>query len=443
MNEDLAHRRLRAIWPDHLGIARSKMLPLTEERLASGQAGTYVVTTFGLAHDRAIRDVPGSYTSEGLRDMTATFESADLRPCWNDERTAVVVCDLVLDGGLLPVAPRTALRGAIARWERLGLKPVVGVELEGYLLEPDGSGGWSRSNPSGSFVYDTGPASDPQGFVDAVWWAAERSGIPLAAVNAEFDAGQFEFTLEHRDALRAADDAFLCRQLVREIALRRGLAFTFLGQPFDGVSGSGFHTNVSLVNAAGANVLADDASPDGLSPAAHHAIAGLVNHHRGLVALSAPNINAYRRLRPGHLAGYWANWGYDHRLATNRVPIARGEATRIENRAADGAANAHLAVATVLQAAWLGLRDERPLPPALTGDGFEDGGTTIHAAANLASALDDLEADHDLVEAVGADLVANFLANGRAEWNDFTSAVEESDREAITAWERSRYVPYH
>jgi glutamine synthetase len=76
-------------------------------------------------------------------------------------------------------------------------------------------------------------------------------------------------------------------------------------------------------------------------------------------------VNAYKRLRPAQLSGYWANWGYDHRGVTVRIPHSRGKATRIEHRMGDGAANPYLATAAVLQAALMGVQKGNmrfPLP---------------------------------------------------------------------------------
>ena len=205
------------------------------------------------------------------------------------------------------------------------------------MLEPDESGGWRRWRTPRSMVYGTGPGSDPVGLIDDIMATATASGFRVESINAEFDESQFELTLEYDDALRAADDAFLFRVLAREVALRHGLDLTFLGKPFPELAGNGVHVNFSLVDANGNNAMADAAQADGLSALTNSCLGGLVAHHRALAAVCAPTVNAYRRLQPGQLNGYWANWGHEHRCAANRVPSARGAATRIENRIADGA----------------------------------------------------------------------------------------------------------
>jgi len=54
--------------------------------------------------------------------------------------------------------------------------------------------------------------------------------------------------------------------------------------------------------------------------------------------------------------------------------------------------------------------------------------------ALLSLALDALEADTDLVQAIGPDLVAQFAAVKRGEWSRFSAAV--------TDWELKTYLPF-
>ena len=432
--------RIRVLWPDHLGLARGKYLPA---RLAANGT-SHCVTTFALGYDRSMVPAPGTYLLEGLRDVEATFDPEQVRPSWEDGRTGVVVADLDLDGEPYTVSARHALKRAVAAWQDLGYTAKVGLELEAYVLEPDGEGGWKRWDTPRSFVYGTGRGSDPTGLIDELMWTAEECGFRPESINAEFDAGQFELTLEYDDALRAADDAFLFRVMARELALEQGLDLTFLGKPFTGVSGNGVHVNFSMIDAEGNNAFSDPATDDGLSALAHHCLAGVCLHHQAMAALCAPTVNSYRRLQPAELNGYWANWGHEHRCVGNRVPSARGKGTRIENRLGDGSANIHLATATVLQAALLGVVGGLDSPDPETGDGFEEVNTDVHAADNLAGALQDLAADTALCDAVGSDLVANFLAVKEAEWQRYLDAVgTDTPGGEVTQWELDQYLMYH
>jgi glutamine synthetase len=423
------YERVRVLWPDHLGLARGKYVPLDQLGRIRHCTGTWAL---GYSREM-VPGAPGSHFFEGLPDMDALADVGTMRPGW-EAGTGVVVADLFEKGQPVAVAPRSALRRAIAAWAERGLSPEVGIELEAYLLEPDGNGGWRPIDTPGAYVYGTGTAVDPLGVIDDIWDAAGRSGLPIEAVNSEYDTPQFEFTLAHRDALSAADDAFLFKVLAREVAQRHGLLLTFIGKPFSDRGGSGLHVNFSLWDAEGANAFVDEGTDDGMSALAKSCIAGLVEHHEALAGLLAPTVNAYKRLVPGLLAGCFANWGHDHRCTTVRVPPDRGAGARLEHRLADGAAVVHTAVAVVLQAALLGVSDGLACPPPESSDGLEGSDSGRCAPPDLASALDVLEGDKALAEAVGPELVALHLAIKRAEWDRY--------RRATTDWELREYLPF-
>ncbi len=448
--------RLRLLWPDHLGLARGKYLPA---RLAH-KGTSHCVTSFALGYDRSMVPAPGAYLLEGLPDLQVSFRESDVRQGWDDEATNVAVGDVFFEGEPHPVSSRHALHRAIAEWESLGYTPKVGIELEAYVF----SGGLENPTPyvtPSSMVYGTGVGSDPAGVITQIVRRAEESGIPMESVNAEFDEGQFELTLEYRDAMAAADDAFLFRILAREIVQTArdrfgnpvNLDITFLGKPFVDISGSGIHVNFSLRDSEDSNAVLDVSAPHSISELGRGCLGGLIEHHRGMTALCAPTVNAYRRLGPAQLNGYWANWGVEHRCAGNRVPRTTGEAMRIESRIGDGAANIHTLVATVLQAARIGFVGGLDCGEPLTGDGFEEVDTDVHSAHSLSEALDDLEADEVLREAVGTTLCENFIVNKRAEWDRYVAALESEepgesptatdDNSNITPWELNEYLPYH
>jgi glutamine synthetase len=424
-----AYTRIRALFADHLGLARGKWVP----REHADKGTRFCVSLFGLGFDRTLIPVPGAMMLDGLPDCELTFPMEAVRAGWEAD-TGVVVGDLSFRGQPLAIAPRHVLGRAVADWQRLGYEVRVGLELEAFVLQADGGGGWTEWDTPSAYVYGTGSAVDPAGLMDEIMTAAERSGLPLEAIHSEYDPPQFELALAHDQALASIDNAFLAKVMARELAARRGLLLTFLGKPFADRAGSGLHINLSLWNAQGENALADPRAPDGLSEVAHRCIAGMLHHHEGLAALCASTVNAYKRLRPGQLAGYWANWGYDHRGVTVRVPPARGAGTHLEHRLSDGAANCYLATAAVLQAARLGVTGKLTPPPAEEQDCFTQQSTERHAPEDLARALDALEADTTLIEAVGAEVVAALLPVKRAEWAKFAAAV--------TDWERRYYLPF-
>jgi glutamine synthetase len=422
------YSRIRPIFADHLGVARSKYLPIA----AAGHGTKHCMTMFAQHFDKQMTPTtPHSGFLTGLPDVEAVYSLDDVRPGW-DPGVGVVVADLQFEGRPVLNAPRTVLRRAIDAWKSLGFTPMVGIELEAYLLEPNGTGGWKAIDTPGGMTYGVGPFVDPHGILDEIMAMAATCGYPLESVNSEYDVPQFELTLRYGEAMEAVDNVFLFKQMAQEIARKRGLHLTFLGKPFAHLSGSGLHVNFSVNDRRGRNAFNDPKGEYGLSDVARFSIGGLLEHHEGLAAICAPTVNAYKRLRPGTLAGVWANWGLDHRNATVRVPKERDGGTRIEYRLPDGSANVYLATAAVLQAALLGVQGRVEPPVIEEGDAFETANTERMTPPNLGAACDALEADDWFVEALGREAVEVHLSIKRDEWRKFN--------EAVTDWELNYYM---
>ena len=424
------YKRLRLIYADHLGLARGKYQPAATA--AHGEA-RFCMTAYGLTFNRELLPVEGSGLLTGLPDMVGHFSAEDVRPGWEPD-TGVAIVDLQHKGEPVAVNGRNALIRALAAYAEIGIKVKVGIELEAFVFEPDETGRWVPYNTPGAYVYGAGPAVDPKGLIDQVWRQAESCGIELESFNSEFDWPQFEMTLCYDDALEAVDQLFLFKTMAKEVYAKNGHLLSFMPKPLSDRGGSGMHINFSFEDADGNNVINDSSADDGLSKLCKQAIAGLVHHHEGLACLLAPTVNSYRRLMPASLSGYWANWGYDHRGATTRIPDERGGGARIEYRMADCSANPYTAVAATLQAALLGITHEYPLPAAETLDCLESQSTTRHTPDNLGAALKALIADTSLAEVVGQALVDNHIGIKSKEWEDFLAHT--------TDWELDYYLKF-
>ncbi|MEJ2409029.1 MAG: glutamine synthetase family protein [Novosphingobium sp.] len=392
-----ARERCRILFADQLNLARGKYVPMSEA--AKGHT-RMCVGTFAVTYDKALVAAPSGGLLDGLPDMEVTFDPHALRPSW-EPATRIALGELKYQGKPFALCGRGALRSAIEAWRARGLDPMVGIELEAYIYQRGADGQWIPYQTPGAFVYGTGPFTDPAGLIDDIWEAAAACGLPIESINAEYDAPQFELTLRYADAMKAADDCFLFRQMAREMLYRKGYLLSFLPKPFADKSGT--------------NVFADDAIAHEISPTMKGCIAGLLHHHEALAAIMAPITNSYARLQPASLSGYWANWGIDHRSVTVRVSAETGAAARIEHRLADGAASPYFAIAALLRAALLGLDKDYDLPATETSDGLETINTDRHTPHDLGGALDALEADKDLTGAIGQELIDNYICIKREE----------------------------
>jgi glutamine synthetase len=395
--------RLRVMFCDHLNLARGKYLPVGQ--LVDGGT-SFCRSTFGVQFDKDLLPAPGAMMMEGLPDMEARYLGSDIRKGWQaGER--VVVGDLWdIDGAPLGMCGRQALKRAIADWGDKGLQPMVGIELEATAFQFTEDGGLEPYDNPGGIVYGTGPFADPTGFTEAIWDRANDCGFRLDMITAEYDTPQYEFTLSFDEALKAADDVFLFRQLAREVALEHGILLTFLPKPQAEKGGLGMHINFSFRDKDGKNVIGAGDNPGDIATGC---MAGLVHHHQSMAGLLAPTVTSYERLQPAGLAGFWNNWAIDHRGVTTRIASEGGAKARLEHRMADATANVYTAVATVLQAARLGVENGYALPPAETQDCFEGQDATLGSPASLAEALKLLKADKALTGAVGQLLVDNLI----------------------------------
>nr|WP_237534352.1 glutamine synthetase family protein [Streptomyces sp. SID3343] len=341
-------------------------------------------------------------------------------------------------GRLAPEAPRSLLRDLLTRMAaEVGLRPVIGPELEYFLCEPDPAptreGGWRRYGEATGNVYVAGRRGDPDGHLLRTLRQLSALGIGVTTGNHEYCSGQFEINLDHSDALDAADRAFRFKASIKELARLEGRLATFMAKPFNDEGGSGFHLHLSCLDAAGNNVFDDPRGAHGLSDVAHHAIAGVLAHAPALAALMNPTVNSYKRFGPDTLAPWLIDWGLDNRSAMVRIPPERGAGARLEIRLGDAGANPYLAIAGLLAAVYIGVRDTLEAPAPLEGYGY-DVAKASRLPTTLAEALDAFEADDAITALLGKQFTDAFLTYKRDEVARF--------RRHVTDWEFEEYA-YH
>jgi len=433
---DVKGKRLRLLYSDVLGVERGKYLfgDVADDGRAAFCIGVYPLTT-----DKEILDISRQQFDVGLPDVDAYVDRDTLRPGWEDD-TIVGIADVHHGGGPIAIDPRTVLRAAVEPWRAMGLEPMFAFETEFYLLDKAEEGGWKPVDLPGHRVYGTGMSVDPSGTVDEMVRAALGCGFPVESWGSEFDTAAYEVNIRYKEVIPAADECFLFRLLVKEIAAKHEKLATFMGRPFNDRGGSGLHLNFSFRREDGSNAFHDPHAPDGLAPMVKQCVAGLLARHESIAALGAPHVNAYKRLQPDMLNGYWANWGYDDRTVTVRVPPARGEGTRLEHRTSDGAANPYLVAAAVLHAARLGVEQSMAPPPAQVPG--EPPNTERRVPPTLEAALTALEADEELCEALGPWLIETFTKLKRAEWERYAKAVDDTSTTDVTPWEVEYYLPF-
>lgn len=425
---------VRITYPDLIGTERGK--DVLVERLPH-------VMEHGIAYCRAVYHtspqadvvpVPGGL-DEGLPDLVIRPDLSTLVPLPWERGVAGCLGD-AFDPRTeqpCPEGPREVVRAAAARLRELGLTALVGPELEYFLLEPDGAGGWKRYDDAPGNVYVAGLKGDRGRHILRSLRLLRGMDLDITMGNHEFCSGQFEINLHHSEAVHAADRAFRFKAAIKELARADGLMATFMAKPFNDEGGSGFHAHLSCADAAGRNVFADPAAPYGLSETARYAIGGILRHAPALAALLNPTVNSYKRFGPDTLAPWLIDWGLDNRSAMVRVPPERGASTRLEVRLGDASANPYLGIAGLLAAVYLGIRDRIDPPAPLEGYGYDPSRAEL-LPMSLPTALDALEADTALTEVLGKEFTTSYLAYKRNEVERFSRYV--------TDWEFREYA-YH
>ena len=170
------------------------------------------------------------------------------------------------------------------------------------------------------------------------------------------------------DALRAADDAWLFKMLVKGLARRHGFAASFMAKPYPEYSGSGLHTHFSVLDAKGDNIF-DSGGPKGTA-VLRNAVAGCLSAMHDSALIFAPHANSYERLVPGKHAPTAVSWGYENRTAAIRIPAGNPSARRIEHRVAGGDVNPYLMLAAILGAALDGIETGAEPPAPVTGNAY-------------------------------------------------------------------------
>lgn len=336
-----------------------------------------------------------------------------------------------LDGRPYDGDPRQALARVVDRYKAAGLTPVVATELEFFLI--DDSGGQLRVPPSprsgkrrtGAETLSLRALDAFDRFFTALYEACEAMDIPADTAISEAAPGQFEINLMHQpDPLKAADDAWLFKLLVKGLARQYGFAGSFMAKPYEMWNGSGMHMHFSVLDAQGRNVF-DDGGEAG-SDMLRHAVAGCLAAMPGSTLVFAPHENSYDRLVPNAHAPTGIGWAYENRTSAIRIPSSGPKARRIEHRVAGGDVNPYLSVAAVLGAALNGIEDRIDPPPPIQGNAYEQG--LAQLPATWGAAIDAFAACPQIRRIFPAHLIENFVMTKRQELHYM---AELSDDETV------------
>ncbi len=427
-------RTIRVAASDLNGQARGKRMPtrLVDKVFEEGTRFPYSVMFLDIWGED-IDNSPLVHQSGDPDGVLFPTERGLVRMPWLDAPTALLPLWMFHEDGR-PFAgdPRHALANVQKRFSDKGLTPVVATELEFYLIDDSGKDLRVPASPrsgkrrQGAEILSLRALDVWDSFFTELYDACDVMDIPAETMISEAGKGQFEVNLTHvADPLKAADDAYLFKLLLRGLARKHGFAASFMAKPYAEHSGNGMHVHFSVVDADGNNVF-DDGGDKG-TQMLHHAIAGCMAAMPGSTLLFAPHGNSYDRFVPGAHAPTAIAWGYENRTAAIRVPGGSHKARRIEHRVAGGDVNPYLMIAAILGAALNGIEDGLDPPAPITGNA-----ATLdlpRMPTTWADAIDAFAKDTQIRRILPEALIDNYVMTKRQEMHYLAELSEEEQVE--------------
>jgi len=355
--------------------------------------------------------------------------------------SARLICDVHNTSTGEPFAgdPRGVLQDALDRAAEMGYTVNAAPEPEFFLFEEDEQGrATTETNDAGGY-FDLAPKDLASDVRRDIIYGLEDMGFDIEASHHEVAEGQHEINFEYDDALATADNVATFRSVVRAIAAEHDLHATFMPKPIPRINGSGMHTHLSLFTEDGENAFHDEDDEFNLSQTAKQFTAGILEHAPALAAVTNPTVNSYKRLVPGYEAPVYIAWSDRNRSALIRKPAARiPAASRIEARFPDPSCNPYLAFAALIHAGLDGIENDLECPDPVRENIYEFdeakreeyGIKTL--PTNLGEAIDELEDDEVVKDALGPHVSEKFVEAKAEEFREYLVDVSE--------WEIDRYL---
>ncbi|MBP0933442.1 glutamine synthetase [Streptomyces sp. KCTC 0041BP] len=425
-------------FPDMQGRLQGKRFAaqfFLDEVLAHGTEGC----NYLLAVDTDMNTVDGyemSSWDRGYGDFAMHPDLATLRRVpWNPG-SAFLMADLAWnDGTPVVAAPRQILRRQLDRLAEQGYTAMVGTELEFMVFQDTYEQAWNSNyrglTPANQYNIDysvlgTGRVEP---LLRRIRNEMQAAGLTVESAKGECNLGQHEIAFRYDEALTTCDQHAVYKTGAKEIASQEGVSLTFMAK-FDEREGNSCHIHLSLGDADGHNAMAGD-GPGGMSAVMRHFLAGQLAALRDFSLLYAPNINSYKRFRPGSFAPTAVAWGVDNRTCALRV-VGHGRSMRFENRLPGGDVNPYLAVAGLVAAGLYGIEHRLELPEACAGNAYT--ADFAHVPTTLREAAELWENSEIAKAAFGPEVVAHYKNMARVELDAYDSAV--TDWELRRSFER-------
>lgn len=424
-------RLTRFLYVDNGCTIRGKLVPTDRlgGRMASGQGLTVAMQAMNMLDQLQPVEGMGPVGEVRLVPDPESFVILPYAP-----NSAAMMCDMIqLDRSPWDACPRSFLKRMIAQAASQGMTVQAAFEGEFSLFrrEDDGSQPEHYQPIDTGLCFSTTAMHAAAPVVDAIMAAFAAQNIPVDAYYPELGHGQHEMPLRHAPALRAADNQIWFRETVRSVATNHGLVASLAPKPKPDQAGNGCHIHWSLWDLTGAqNLLYDPVDQYLLSQVGYHFMAGVLDHLPALLALTTPSYNSFRRLQPHFWSSAYTAWGPDNREAAVRIASGawgnEASSINLELKASDASNNPYLALGGLIAAGLDGVArglmpgDAALIDPGNFSDAEREQRGIQRYPTSQAEALEALEADEVLMDALGTQLATAYLAVKRSEYEAFS-----------------------
>lgn len=223
--------------------------------------------------------------------------------------------------------------------EEYGLAPVMGAEIECYVMLADES---SES-------------------MDEFWKPVDKAfrndGLPILRIEKERGFNQYEIVTGVTTPQNLAHTLQRIRTIIERQAKTQGVVVHFAAKPFADQPSSGMHLHLHLANGEGLNVY--HKTEEWTSDALRWSIGGLLAGLNDALPVFFPNEEDYKRLDDADHVPKIAGWGVNNRYCALRIPADPDMYNkRIEHRVPCANAEPEAAITAMLEGVLKGLREK-------------------------------------------------------------------------------------
>jgi len=394
----------------------------------------HISTDYFIKEDMLIRGFGFDGSSAGFADvetsdMIAMPDAETFLVLPHGKNEARILAD-IYDTSLLPSPfdPRYVLKKAVKTANDYGFDAVrISPEMEFFVLDENKRDFYEIKENEGYFCPP--PLDDAKEYRRTLSNLLMNSGYNIKYHHHENGSFQHEIEISSLEAVGAADFCIYFKYLARAVASLDNLQVSFMPKLFSQEAGNGMHAHISLYH-MGKNVFLDKNDECNLSQKARYFIGGILEHSKGMTAFANSTVNSYKRLIPDFEAPVHIAWAHHNR--SGLIRIAARENIDVEIRNADPSANPYLFFAAMIHSGLDGIKKKIMYEPVeknshkMIKEELQDCGIK-KLPTNLLEALEELEKDDVLKQAIGRELIEIYVEKKKDEWNRYMSEITDVD----------------